>query len=146
MPCRTDGTRSLRGVLRPLLLALLLLAAVAPPAVAAPVLVVGGGTARLRDDPALPPDAMAVPPPGGVRSCAAQTPPRAAAAAGPTVARVLARAESAGQITRRQHDDWLATYRHARGVAARMRSSRGGELRAVVAGADALARRRALTP
>src|SRR4051794_28816750 len=89
---------------------------------------------------------MAVPPPGGVRACAAQAPPRAAAAAGPTLPRVLARAESAGQITPEQHDDWLATYRHARGVAGGGGRPRPGEPRAGVAGAGTPARRGALTP
>src|SRR5919202_5584770 len=129
-----------RVVSRSVLLALLALAVLAPSARAAPVLVVGDAGAAYRDDPALPPDAMAAPPPGGVRPCAASP---AAATAAATVPRTLARAEAAGAISAEQHDAWLGVYRHARGVAARMRSSRRSELRAVVAGVEALARRRA---
>ena len=128
---------------RLLLLALLGLCAAAPPALAAPVLVVGGGTATLRDDPALPPDTLtAPPPPEGERACAAAA---ATSAAGPTVGGTLARVERAGAITPEQHDAWLATYRRARATASRMRSGRSGELRAVVAGVESLARGRRLT-
>jgi hypothetical protein len=136
-------TRTLRGVpLRLLLLALVGLCAAAPAALAAPVLVVGHGGATLHDDPALPPDAMVAPPAGGERPCAA-TP--AAAAAAPTVPRALARVLHAGAITPAQRDAWLATYRHARATASRMRSSRGGELRAVIRGVESLAARGLLT-
>jgi hypothetical protein len=127
---------------RLLLLALVGLCAAAPPALAAPVLVVGHGTATLRDDPALPPDTLTAPPPGGERACAAAA---ATSAAGPTVGGVLARVERAGGITSEQHDAWLATYRRARATASRMRSGRSGELRAVVAGVESLARRGLLT-
>jgi hypothetical protein len=129
--------------LRLLLLVLAGLCAAAPPALAEPVLVVGHGTATLRDDPALPPDAMTAPPAGGERPCAAV--PALASAAAPAVPRALARVMRAGAITAVQRDAWLATYRHARSVARRMRSSRAGELRAVVAGADSLAARGLLT-
>jgi D-glucuronyl C5-epimerase C-terminus len=128
---------------RLLLLALLGLCAAASPAAASPVLVVGHGTAVLRDDPALPPDTLTAPPPGGERACAAAT--AAVSAAGPTVRSSLARVERAGAITPEQHDQWLATYRHARATASRMRSSRSGELRAVVQGVESLARRGLLT-
>ncbi len=68
-----------------------------------------------------------------------------ASASGPTVGGTLARVEKAGAITPEQHDAWLATYRRARATAARMRSGRSGELRAVVAGVESLARRKLLT-
>ena len=102
---------------------------------------VGHGTATLRDDPALPPDTLVVPPPPGERPCAAT----ATSAAGPTVRGTLARVERAGAITPEQHDAWLATYQRARATASRMRSGRSGELRAVVAGVESLARRKRLT-
>jgi hypothetical protein len=133
--------RSLPSVLPRIVLAgLLALAAVAPAARAEPVLVVGHGTAALRDDPTLPPDTLVVPPPQGERPCAAT-----ASAGGPGVRATLARVERAGAITPEQHDAWLATYQRARATASRMRSGRSGELRAVVAGVESLARRHQLT-
>ncbi len=128
---------------RLVLLMLLGLCAAAPPATAEPILVVDrDGTATVREDPALPPDAMTPPPASGERPCAA---PAVASATGPTVRGSLVRVERAGAITAEQRDEWLATYRRARATASRMRSSRRGELRAVVAGVESLARRRLLT-
>ncbi|MEO8687033.1 MAG: D-glucuronyl C5-epimerase family protein [Solirubrobacteraceae bacterium] len=126
---------------RLVLAVLLSLCATASPALAEPVLVVGHGTAAFQDDPALPPDAMRAPPEAGERACATAT----AAAAGPTVRGTLARVERARAITPEQHDEWLATYQRARAAASRMRSGRSGELRAVVAGVESLARRHLLT-
>ena len=126
--------------MRLVLAALLSLCVIAPQAQAEPVLVVGHGTAKLEDDPTLPPDTMVTPPPQGERACAAT-----ASTAGPTVGGTLARVEKAGAITPEQHDAWLATYRRARATATRMRSGRSGELRAVVAGVESLARRKLLT-
>ena len=127
---------------RLVLVTLLALCAAAPAARAEPVLHVGDGTATFRDDPALPPDALTLQPPSGERPCGA---PAATTAATSTVARTLARVERAGGITDEQHDEWLRTYRRARATAGRMRSSRRGELRAVVAGVESLARRGLLT-
>jgi hypothetical protein len=124
------------------LLVLLSLCVAAPPALAQPVLVVGHGAATLEDDPALPPDTLTTPPPVGERPCAATV---TTAAAGPTVRGTLARVERAKAITPEQHDEWLATYQRARATASRMRSGRSGELRAVVAGVESLARRHLLT-
>ena len=130
-------------LVRAILLTLVGVCAAAAPAAAEPVLVVGDGGAVVRDDPALPPDALTAPPPGGERACASV--PVAAAAAGRTVRGELARVERAGAITAEQRDGWLATYRRARSTAGRMRSSRRGELRAVVRGVESLARRGLLT-
>jgi hypothetical protein len=126
---------------RALLLAFVVVWIAAAPAAAEPVLVVGEHGAVVRDDPALPPDAFAIaPPPGGERGCAAT-----AVASARTVGSEVRRVARAGAITAAQRDEYLAAYREARSAARGLRGQRGNELRAVIRGVEALARRKTLT-